>query len=103
MARTIAKPVGGKPDKLIRDALKAAVRQEPHKLKRAAEKILDDAAEGSLAAMAFLAERIDGKVPQAIIGGDEDDPAINHDVSLKVQFVAAITERLTVERADTTT
>lgn len=67
-------PTGGKPDKLIRDALKAAIRQSPEKLKKAAEKVLDEAADGSIAHMQFMADRIDGKVPQAVVGDSEYDP-----------------------------
>lgn len=77
---------GGKPDKLIRDALKAAIRQEPHKLKKAAEKVLDEAAEGNLHAMNFLAERIDGKAVQAVVGDDEYAP-VNVMTKMVVEFV----------------
>lgn len=80
-------PVGGKPDKLIRDALKAAIRQEPQKLKRAAEKVLDEAADGNLHAMNFLAERIDGKAVQAVVGDDEHAP-INVVTKMVVEFVS---------------
>lgn len=66
MANPNPQTKGGKPDKLIRDALMAAVRQAPEKLKRAAEKVLDEAAEGNLHAMQFMADRIDGKAIQPI-------------------------------------
>ena len=74
MAATASKPVGGKPDKLIRDALKAAIRQEPDKLKRIAKKWLDKAEEGDMQAINSLADRIDGKAVQAIVGDDEYAP-----------------------------
>jgi hypothetical protein len=73
MAATKAKSTGGKPDKLIRDALKAAIRQEPEKLKRMAEKVLDMAVEGDMQSVNFIADRIDGKAVQQIIG-DEENP-----------------------------
>lgn len=74
MAATISKPVGGKPDKLIRDALMAAVRQSPQKLKMGAEKMLDKFAEGDKDAMQFFADRIDGKAVQPISGADDEPP-----------------------------
>lgn len=85
---------GPKQDKLIRDALKAAIRQSPEKLKKAAEKVLDEAAEGSISHMQFMAERIDGKVPQAVVGDkNEDAIQVEHRVLTKEQsedlFIAA--------------
>lgn len=65
-------PTGGKPDKLIRDALKAAIRQEPEKLKRIAEKMLDLAEEGNVQAFKEITDRIDGKAVQPISGDDEN-------------------------------
>jgi hypothetical protein len=73
MAATDNKPKGGKPDKLVRDALMAAARQDPLKLKRIAEKVLDKAEEGDMQAVNFIADRIDGKAVQPI-SGDDDSP-----------------------------
>ena len=87
MAATDTKPVGGKPDKQIRDALLGAIRQSPEKLKRAAESVLDRAADGDQAAMAFMADRIDGKAVQPI-ANDGNEP-FNVKTSLTVAFVAA--------------
>lgn len=84
MAATDTKPRGGKPDKLIRDALMGAIRQSPHKLKAAAENVLDRAEAGDQAAMQFLADRIDGKAVQPIVGDDESPPI---KASLEVLFV----------------
>ena len=63
---------GGKPDKLMRDALMAAIRQSPEKLKRGAEALLDKVELGDNDAWKFVAERIDGKVAQPIAGDDEN-------------------------------
>lgn len=41
-----------------------------------AEKLLELCDEGNLGALQELGSRIEGKPAQAIIGGDEDDPAI---------------------------
>jgi len=73
MAATHTRPLGPKPDKLIRDALKAALRQDPLQLRRIAENWVKRAEDDQNAANA-LADRIDGKVPQAIVGSSEDDP-----------------------------
>lgn len=72
MAATDTKPVGGKPDKLVRDALKAALRQDPGQLKRIAEKWCKRAEDDQAAANA-LADRLDGKAIQPI-SGDEENP-----------------------------
>lgn len=41
-----------------------------------AKALLDKAAEGDVQAIKEVGDRLDGKVPQGIIGGDDDDPAI---------------------------
>lgn len=84
MAATDSKPKGGKPDKLLRDALLAAIRQEPDRLKRIADKWLTKAEEGDQQAINALADRIDGKAVQPIVG-DDDHPAVQ--ANLTVTFV----------------
>lgn len=84
MAATINKPKGGKPDKLLRDALMAAIRQEPERLKRIADRWLTKAEEGDMQAVKELADRVDGKVTQLIAGDGEYDPI---DANLTVTFV----------------
>ena len=37
---------------------------------------------GEVNALKELGDRIDGKVPQAVIGGDDDDPAIQHEIRM---------------------
>lgn len=78
MAATDSKPKGGKPDKLVRDALMAAIRQEPERLKRIANKWLEKAEEGDQQAMNGLADRIDGKAVQPISGDDENPLEVIH-------------------------
>jgi len=65
-------PGGGKPDKMVRDALKAALRQDTDQLKRIAEAWCARAESDQMAANA-LADRLDGKAMQPI-GGDDDNP-----------------------------
>ena len=77
MAATDTKPVGGKPDKLIRDALKAALRQDPRHLKEIAENWINRAKTDQQAAT-DLTNRIDGKAVQPISGDDENPLTIIH-------------------------
>jgi hypothetical protein len=46
-------------------------------LDRVIAALLAKAQEGDVPAIKEVFDRVDGKVPQAVIGGDEDDPAIN--------------------------
>jgi hypothetical protein len=59
-------------------------------LRNIAKVLIAKAEEGDLQAIKEFIDRTDGKAPQAIIGGDEDDPA--------VRFVAEI--RRTIVRPD---
>jgi len=72
---------GGKPkDKAFADAVRIAVNREAEdgrkKLMLLADKLYDCAMAGEGWAMQQIADRLDGKPAQAIIGGDEDDPAV---------------------------
>ena len=57
---------------------------------------------GDMAAIKEFAERHDGKVPQAVIGGDEDDPAIAISV-IERRIVNAANPDISSVRASTTT
>lgn len=66
-------------DKPFRDALRmqiAAAGEDQKALRDVADKLLDLARGGDMQAIKELADRIDGKVPQGIVGGDDDDPPI---------------------------
>lgn len=69
---------GGRPkEKPFRDALRLeiAAAGENHKaLRRVAKALLDKASDGDVAAINTLADRLDGKVPQAVVGDAEHDP-----------------------------
>ena len=43
-------------------------------LRKIAERLLDEAAAGNVQALKEVADRLDGKVPQGIEGGDPDRP-----------------------------
>jgi len=56
---------GTKENKLITNALRRAATQNPDKLRKACEKVVDDAANGNLASFNAMADRLDGKPPQS--------------------------------------
>lgn len=71
---------GRKQEKPFRDALRmelAAAGDDSKALRLIAQKLIEKASEGDMQAIKELADRTDGKVAQAIVGGDEDDNPIN--------------------------
>lgn len=58
--------------------LAALGEDDPKTLRGLARKLLASAVEGdnTLAAIKEVADRLDGKPAQAVIGGEEDDPSI---------------------------
>lgn len=61
---------------MLRVALKDAHEEGGDKLRRVAEALVTKAMTGDVPAIKEIADRIDGKVPQALVGDDEHD-AIN--------------------------
>lgn len=54
---------------------RAVVQQDPEKLRKIAEKLIDMAEQGDLGAIKELGDRLDGKTPQSLtLAGDEDNP-----------------------------
>lgn len=51
----------------------AALRQDPNLLKKMAETVVKKASEGDMPAFKEVADRVDGKAPQTIMG-DIDNP-----------------------------
>ena len=66
--------------KLWRDAINRAIKRreadDPQAMEKLADKLLAKVAEGDVAAMKEFGDRVDGRVPQGLIGGDGDDPDI---------------------------
>ncbi len=58
-----------------RAALEIAIETNPQALEEAAKKLLEQAAQGNLAALKELGDRIDGK-PAQIIEGPDGGPAV---------------------------
>jgi hypothetical protein len=71
---------GRRQEKPFRDALMVAIKDaeatanSTRKLRVIAERLLDEAAMGNVQALKEVADRLDGKVPQGIEGGDPDKP-----------------------------
>jgi hypothetical protein len=73
MAERTTPSKGGKPDKLIRDALMLALKREhladgvvTSKINAIAAKLVDIAINGNVQAAALIADRVDGKAMQAV-------------------------------------
>lgn len=78
---------GRKQEKPFRDALRlelAAADKDGRGLRAIARKLIEAAEEGKMDAIKEMADRIDGKVPQAI-AGDEENP---------LNFVHTITRQI---------
>jgi hypothetical protein len=73
-------PVGNKnaakSKRLIGDCIKRELTQRPNDVLAIVNKAIEQAIQGDMQARSWLAERSDGKVPQPVVGGDEDDPPI---------------------------
>lgn len=59
---------GSKKNKLVTDALRLVVTQNPKQLKKMCEKLLEDAEAGNIAAAREIFDRLDGKAAQIIEG-----------------------------------
>lgn len=74
---------GGRPPKeksfanMLKIALSATGQTGEPKLREVAEVLVEQALAGEGWAIKEIADRTDGKVPQAVIGGGEDDPAVS--------------------------
>lgn len=80
---------GGAKAKPFRDALRmelAALGEDSKALREVAKRLIAEAMNGEQWAVKELADRIDGKVAQSIIGGDEDDPPVR---ITRIEIVAA--------------
>ena len=75
---------GRRKDKPFRDAIMLALNKiemlddgtETKRLNLLAEATVKKALTGDVPAIKEVADRVDGKVPQGVIGGEDDDPAV---------------------------
>lgn len=84
---------GGRPPKeksfanMLNIAIKEAIEgTDKTKLRAVADALVDKAMSGDVQAIKEVADRIDGKVPQGVIGGDEEDSPVN--IVTKIVLVA---------------
>ncbi len=79
---------GRRSERPFRDALRmelaAVAEDDPKSLRAIARQLIENASQGDLQAIRELADRTDGKPAQAIIGGGEEDPALQAEVTLKL-------------------
>lgn len=61
---------------MLNIAIKEAHDEGRDKLRAVADKLVELAVGGDIQAIKEVADRLDGKVPQGIIGGDENDPPV---------------------------
>ena len=91
-------------DKPFRDALRmqiAEAGEDAKTLRKIATALLDKAATGDVQAIKEVADRLDGKVPQGVIGGDEDDPPLK--IETETDVARAIAFALTKGTQDEST
>jgi hypothetical protein len=65
---------GRKRNRMLSDALKRELTQKPEDVLAIALKLIEDAKAGDNAARALIFDRVDGKVPQPLVGDDEEAP-----------------------------
>lgn len=66
-----------KSKRLFNSALKRALTQGPQRLEAVVEKLISLAEQGEAWAVKELIDRVDGKAPQPVVGGDDDDNPIS--------------------------
>lgn len=63
---------------MLNIAIKEAIEgSDKTKLRLVADALVDKAMAGDVQAIKEIADRLDGKVPQGVIGGDEDDAPLS--------------------------
>ena len=62
---------------MLRIAIKEAHDDGRDKLRAVADALVTEAIKGDIPAIREIADRLDGKVAQAIVGGDEDDNPVS--------------------------
>jgi hypothetical protein len=73
-------PVGNqnaaKAKRMLTDALRRELTQNPEDVRLIARKLIESAKAGEPWAQTLIHDRVDGKAPQPLTGGDEDDAPI---------------------------
>jgi hypothetical protein len=82
MGAPIGNSNGAKQKRLLTDALKRELTQNPEDVLAIAKKLIESAKAGEPWAQSLIHDRVDGKAPQPIVGGDDDDSPIRHSISV---------------------
>lgn len=78
-----------KANRLLTSALKRELTQNPDDVLQIARKLIESAKAGEPWAMTLIHDRVDGKAPQPVVGGDDDDPAIKTVSEILIRAVDA--------------
>lgn len=73
---------------MLADCLKRELTQNPQDVLAIATKLIASAKAGESWAMQLIHDRVDGKLPQPVVGDDDEDP-ISVKASLDVSFVGS--------------
>jgi hypothetical protein len=65
---------GTKKNRMLTDALKRELTQNPNEVLAIARKLIESAKAGEPWAMTLIHDRVDGKAPQPLVGDDSEDP-----------------------------
>lgn len=87
---------GTKSKRVLADALKRELAQRPERVVSIIKRLLDEAEAGEAWAMDLVFERVDGKLPQPIVG-DSDEPGIKFAEIIVRAIAANADNRLTRE------
>ena len=63
-------------------AIRRAIARNDGSLNRIADKLLEMAESGDMAAIKEIGDRLDGKPKQALVGGDPNDAPIRHAIAV---------------------
>ena len=74
---------------MLNIAIREAHEEGKDKLRAVADALVTKAIAGDVQAIKEIADRLDGKVPQGVIGGDPDDPPINLVTEIRRTIVRA--------------
>jgi len=66
---------GAKAKRMLADTLKRELTQNPNDVLAIARKLIESAKAGESWAMQLIHDRVDGKLPQPLVGGDDTEDA----------------------------
>ena len=86
---------GRKRNRMLTDALRRELVQSPDDAVAVARKLIESAKLGEAWAQSLIFDRVDGKVPQPVVGDDEHDPISLREIMIRA--VDAASDRSTEE------